>query len=263
MYKISNLGRVKSCERKYVNSKNEHRIVREKILKGVINQGYRKVSLKIQNQKAKNKFVHRLIAETFIINVENYVCVNHIDGDKLNNSIDNLEWCSLSHNTKHSYHVLKRKMSGFITNERKRKKVAKYDLNGNFVDSYLSIADAAKSIGMSSEGRIGEICSNKIKIDKYGVEFSDKTAKGYMFRFFDDKPLIKIDRYIKSDHKKQQGIIVFDLKENIIGEFISIKEAAMKLNLTENGIYRTLRGEIKKHKGYTFKKTTKKCQTKL
>ena len=51
----------------------------------------------------KNRNVHRVIAETFIPNPNNLPCVNHKDGNKLNNSVDNLEWCTHSENTLHSY----------------------------------------------------------------------------------------------------------------------------------------------------------------
>ena len=51
----------------------------------------------------KNELLHRLVAETFLHNPDNLPCVNHKDGNKLNNSIDNLEWCTYSENNLHAY----------------------------------------------------------------------------------------------------------------------------------------------------------------
>ena len=51
----------------------------------------------------KNRNIHRVIAETFIPNPNNYSCINHKDGNKLNNCVDNLEWCTHSYNTSHAY----------------------------------------------------------------------------------------------------------------------------------------------------------------
>lgn len=58
-----------------------------------------------ENGRTKSYMVHRLIAQTFIPNPENLPCINHKDGNKQNNAVDNLEWCTKSENTKHSYRV--------------------------------------------------------------------------------------------------------------------------------------------------------------
>lgn len=74
----------------------------------VNDSGYRLVSI-----LGKQERVHRILATLFIPNTYNHPCVNHIDGDKLNNSIDNLEWCTHSHNNKHAYDIgLKEAKSG-------------------------------------------------------------------------------------------------------------------------------------------------------
>lgn len=61
-------------------------------------RGYKKVSLYTEEGKTINKYVHRLVAETFIDNPNNLSEVNHIDEDKANNSVDNLEWCDRKYN---------------------------------------------------------------------------------------------------------------------------------------------------------------------
>ena len=63
--------------------------------------GYYQVTLYL-NKKAVRFYIHRIIAELYVENPNNYPCVNHIDGDKLNNSIENLEWCTMSQNTRHA-----------------------------------------------------------------------------------------------------------------------------------------------------------------
>ena len=67
--------------------------------------GYLQVSI-MNNGKCESKLVHRLVAQSFLSNENNKPCVNHKDGNKENNNITNLEWCTYSENEKHSYVVL-------------------------------------------------------------------------------------------------------------------------------------------------------------
>lgn len=82
-------------------------VVSQKFLKQDVSKGYRRVTLSIDG-KTKRFQVHRLVAMYFIENPLNKPCVNHIDGDKENNCINNLEWCTYSENEKHSYLDLKK-----------------------------------------------------------------------------------------------------------------------------------------------------------
>lgn len=95
LYQVSNLGRVKSLEKQC-----GVQIQKEKILKpGLVKGGYYRVGL-TKNGIRKSKLVHRLVAETFIpINLT----VNHKDGNKSNNTVDNLEWTTQKENNIHAY----------------------------------------------------------------------------------------------------------------------------------------------------------------
>ena len=72
-----------------------------RILKTTIRNGYKSVCLSIDNIK-QTHYVHRLVAETYIPNPNNLPCVNHIDGNKLNNDVSNLEWVSHKENSQHA-----------------------------------------------------------------------------------------------------------------------------------------------------------------
>lgn len=102
-YEISSLGRVKSLIRKKVRSRNRPTTKKENILTNFYNEsGYPTVTIRV-NRKQKGFLIHRLIAQHFIPNPNNYLIVNHLDGDKKNFSIDNLEWTTSSLNQKHAY----------------------------------------------------------------------------------------------------------------------------------------------------------------
>lgn len=74
---------------------------RKGMLKSYNMNGYRKVNLYDQNGKCKKKYIHRLVAEAFIENPNNKPNVNHIDADRSNNRVSNLEWCTQSENIQH------------------------------------------------------------------------------------------------------------------------------------------------------------------
>jgi hypothetical protein len=102
-YQISNLGNVKSIDR-YTKAKDNEIIHRKEfLLKGFINKkGYRQVTLYNINKKPKTMRVHRLVAEAFIQNKNNLPQVNHINGNKLDNRVENLEWCNDIDNKHHA-----------------------------------------------------------------------------------------------------------------------------------------------------------------
>lgn len=140
MYKVSTFGRVKSIGRK--SRWSDKIFLNERLLKTRMDKyGYEVVNL--TNEKSeKTKKVHRLVAEAFISNPENKKEVNHIDGNKSNNAVINIEWNTMSENQLHRYHVLgvvaKKKIFG--------DKVIIDNSTGIF---YPSVSSAAEARGLN------------------------------------------------------------------------------------------------------------------
>jgi hypothetical protein len=105
LYEVSNKGRVKSLAKSWLNGRKNSNVFtkNETILKKYIQKnGYERIVLRSNNTK-KDLLVHRVVAITFIPNPNNKPAVNHIDGNKLNNNIYNLEWVTYKENSKHSF----------------------------------------------------------------------------------------------------------------------------------------------------------------
>ena len=111
LYQVSNLGNIKSLTR----LKNNHstlQVINEKLKNTRLSNGGYLIADLYKNNTSKTLKVHRLVAETFIPNVDNKPTVNHKDGNKLNNVVENLEWATFKEQNKHFYeHNLKSKES--------------------------------------------------------------------------------------------------------------------------------------------------------
>lgn len=102
-YQVSNLGRIKSLKR-YVKKRWDTLIlIDEKILKPILRKdGYYRIKL-CKNGNYDHPLVHQVVLKTFVKNLENKPQINHINGDKSNNKLNNLEWTTISENIQHSY----------------------------------------------------------------------------------------------------------------------------------------------------------------
>lgn len=103
-----------------------------------------------------NVNIHRCMAEVFLPNTENFTQVNHIDGNKLNNSIENLEWCTPSQNALHAYR------NRLSNSSHCSIEVHKYLLDGTYVTSYKSMHEAADKEGVNPSD-IHNACNKKTK----------------------------------------------------------------------------------------------------
>jgi len=106
LYEVSNLGRIKSLARKRGQvGVNWSRYGVDRILPGYMSQyGYKIIQL-WKNNKVKLRNVHSYVLEAFKPKVEGKNCCNHKDGNKLNNNIDNLEWCTYKENNNHAFKI--------------------------------------------------------------------------------------------------------------------------------------------------------------
>lgn len=105
LYQISNVGNVKSLARAKKDTLGRIQSIKEKILKAAADKdGYFRVVLQ-KNGEKKNKIAHRLVAQAFIPNPDNKPQINHIDGNKQNNRLSNLEWCTLAENRIHAFNT--------------------------------------------------------------------------------------------------------------------------------------------------------------
>ena len=157
LYQISNLGTVKSSDRQRLGKGGCIRICPGKILKPKINnRGYYQIDLVDKNNICTRFLIHRLVAQAFIDNPNNYNCVNHIDCNKLNNNVNNLEWCTKEYNTSVAWKDGQIKMPKGKNNKmygkygkdaNKSKPIYQYDLQGNFIKKWDSQKDVERELG--------------------------------------------------------------------------------------------------------------------
>ena len=160
LYQISNLGRVKSLNRVIIYSDGRNYFYKEKILKLRKDTiGYLYAHL-CKNNVSKYYSVHRLVAEAFLENPNNYPCINHKDENKEKNNVNNLEWCTYLYNNNYGTRT-ERIIKG--------KLISIYCLETN--KYYNSIKQASEKLNLDS--------SHIVKV----LKGRQKQTKGYTFRY--------------------------------------------------------------------------------
>lgn len=174
LYRVSNLGRVLSVrfgpKTNSVPIKPAPRIMRQ----SRSSSGYLHVQL-YKDGESSTKLVHILVARTFIPNPENKREVNHLDGDKSNNCVDNLEWSTRSENQRHAIKMGLRLASPGIgrlgAKNPLSKSVFQFSLNGKFIRRWDSSYEAAMECGFNRDG-IRHCAAGRCK-----------TSQGYVWRY--------------------------------------------------------------------------------
>lgn len=153
VYEVSNLGNIRAKTREIWHFNNGSYIKRvykgKPISKVNVGGGYKAICIHWKGTRRMEK-VHRMVAEAFLPNPQNLPQVNHKDGDKTNNCVDNLEWCTAQQNVKHTFDCLGRepcnKKPCICHNDGKR---------------YASLTDAAKAYNIHPS-QVKDVCKRKI-----------------------------------------------------------------------------------------------------
>ena len=118
--------------------------------------------LRIRLGRTLNIFVHRLVAECYIPNPNNYPYVNHIDGNSMNNNVNNLEWCTQSRNVQHAYDIgLRKSTKGEEHPKAKLKETDIPVIRDLYHNQGYNYAQIARMFGLTN-GPIWQIINNKI-----------------------------------------------------------------------------------------------------
>lgn len=216
-YSVSDSGEIKN------NTTN-------KILKQQIQNGYCHCTLSIK-PKPKRCRVHRLVAQAFLDNPENKEFVNHKDGNRQNNCVDNLEWVTPSENTQHA-------VKTGLTTSRRCRPVIQYSMNGDKMMAFNSLADAERQTGVSYS-KISAVCNRK-----------RRSAGDYQWRYADDvQDVTRIEKKWFAGKKVAQC----DDEGNVLAIYNSYSAAARAVDGTESAISRICSGTNQRHKGYRWK----------
>ena len=156
-YEVSNTG--------LIRNKNSGKILKGRLSKS----GYLQVSIKIDKTGSfSNRYIHRLVATYFISNPENKREVNHKDGNKENNNVENLEWMTSSENQIHKHKILGKVKTS-------NRKIGKFDKDTDeLLEEFDSILEAVHSMGKTSRVSIDQVLQGK-----------HKYAYGYAWKYLD------------------------------------------------------------------------------
>lgn len=219
-YSVSKSGKVRNDET-------------QTLLSLSLQQGYCHVTLAI-DKKGRRFRVHRLVATAFIPNPDNKPYVNHIDGNRSNNNVENLEWCTPSENTQHAIRTGLRKKT-------RARPIIQYSLSGEEMLTFNSATEAARELNLQ-QSKITACCQReRLSTGDFQWRYADNPIK-------DIKPLID-----RGGYKPSKKVAQMDDEGNIIQIFPSYTQAATAVDGSFSAIAKVCNGQNIHHKGFRWK----------
>ena len=270
LYQASNDGQVKSLERKTftitpLGEVIPHETIPERILKpsntkGKKGTGYNHLVLHKENSQGFG--VHRLVAMAFLPAIEGKPLVNHKNGNKIDNRVENLEWCNKSENSLHSYHVLGNvaNIAGILKSNGTRGKfdgshpqaraVIRYDLSGNETGRFSCIKEAREKTGVSANSIIDVCLGRKPHANGEKWAYADKRGiRG------SNSEWMKLNNPMSGKKgslcKNSKAVKQYDLSGKFLREFGSCEEAERATGIKH--VSCVCRGERKTSGGFVWK----------
>lgn len=233
----SNLGRVRTIDRYVKHCRGGKRLIKGHILKQYgCGGGYMQVHFSENGQPAI-RLVHRIIAECFLPNLNNWPEVNHKDCDPTNNNVNNLEWCTRSYNQQY------RNKYGISQTEAQGKPVFAINLKTLEVFHFSARAEASRVLGINDSGISMVIKGKSDYMNGYWFTNADENAVETTRRKFGS---------VMARKAKGYPVVAINLTTLEVSCFSSRKEAGRSLVIDPSSVTKVIKGKLKQADGYWF-----------